>query len=189
MSANLKPLTQYAEENKNSMNDPTVLSYLLTRCGAFYTFVSAITYEKNRELADTLQKNSVKLLSLNAQLMMTKFDRTAEEAFKSTDDVHKRMSKFYKEDGQEFFAKTGEYISGTPLKGDLDICSELLNMVQQNLKTFAKTFRGKMSYKKIDKYVDLVRRTLDPDDYFNIEIQYDEGWQYIRIEVWDRVLH
>ena len=46
-----------------------------------------------------------------------------------------------------------------------------------------------MSYKKIDKYIDLVRRTLDPDDYFDLEIQYDEGWQYIRIEVWDRVLH
>ena len=130
MSANLKPLKQYVEDNKNSMNDPTVLSYLLTRCGAFYTFASAITYEKNRELADTLQKDSVKLLSLNARLMMTKFDRTAEEAFKSTDDVHKRMSKLYKEDGQEFFAKTGEYLSGTPLKGDLDICSELLNMTQ-----------------------------------------------------------
>ena len=57
------------------------------------------------------------------------------------------------------------------------------------MKTFVKTFRGKMSYTKIDKCVDLVRRTLDLDDYFNIEIQYDEGWQHIRIEVWDRVLH
>ena len=63
MSANLKPLTQYAEENKNSMNDPTVLSYLLTRCGAFYTFVSAITYEKNRGLIYT--KNNSKALDLN----------------------------------------------------------------------------------------------------------------------------
>ena len=130
MSANLKPLVQYVEENKDSMGDPTVSSYLLTRCGAFYTFVSAITYEKNRELADTLQKNSIKLLSTNAQLMMTQFDRTADEAFKSTDDVHKRMSEFYKEDGQEFFAKTGEYISGTPLQGDLNICKELVQMIQ-----------------------------------------------------------
>ena len=32
------------------------------------------------------------------------------------------------------------------------------------MKTFVKTFRGKISYKKIDKYVDLVRRTLDPDE-------------------------
>tara|TARA_B110000879_G_C10827080_1_gene376379 strand:- start:97 stop:543 length:447 start_codon:yes stop_codon:yes gene_type:complete len=130
MSANLKPLVQYVEENKDSMADPTVSSYLFTRCGAFYTFVSAITYEKNRELADTLQKNSIKLLSLNAQLMMAQFDRTADEAFKSTDDVHKRMSEFYKEDGQEFFAKTGEYISGTPLQGDLNICNDLLKMTK-----------------------------------------------------------
>ena len=46
-----------------------------------------------------------------------------------------------------------------------------------------------MSYKKIDKYVNLVRKTLDPDDYFDIEFQRDEGWQFIKIRVWDRVLH
>ena len=57
------------------------------------------------------------------------------------------------------------------------------------MKTFVKTFRGKMSYKKIDKYIDLVRRTLDPDDYFDIEFQHDEGWQFIKIRVRDRVLH
>ena len=59
------------------------------------------------------------------------------------------------------------------------------------MKTFVKTFRGKMSYKKIDKYIDLVRRTLDPDDYLDIEIEYDDedSYQFIKIEVWDRVLH
>ena len=50
------------------------------------------------------------------------------------------------------------------------------------MKTFVKTFRGKISYKKIDKYVDLVRRTLDPDDYFDIEFQYDDDWQFIKIK-------
>ena len=57
------------------------------------------------------------------------------------------------------------------------------------MKTFVKTFRGKMSYKKIDKYVNLVRKTLDPDDYFDIELHQDDDWQYIKIQVWDRVLH
>ena len=59
------------------------------------------------------------------------------------------------------------------------------------MKAFVKTFRGKMSYTKIDKYIDLVRRTLDPDDYFDIEIEYDDedSYQFIKIEVWDRVLH
>ena len=59
------------------------------------------------------------------------------------------------------------------------------------MKTFVKTFRGKMSYKRIDTYVNLVRSTLDPDDYFDIEIEYDDedSYQLIKIEVWDRVLH
>ena len=59
------------------------------------------------------------------------------------------------------------------------------------MKTFVKIFRGKMSYKRIDTYVNLVRSTLDPDDYFDIEIEYDDedSYQFIKIEVWDRVLH
>jgi len=59
------------------------------------------------------------------------------------------------------------------------------------MKTFVKTFRGKISYKKIDKYVNLVRKTFDPDDYFDIEIEYDDedSYQFIKIEVWDRILH
>ncbi len=30
---------------------------------------------------------------------------------------------------------------------------------------------------------------LDPDDYYDLEFQQDDGWQFIKIEVWDRVLH
>ena len=57
------------------------------------------------------------------------------------------------------------------------------------MKTFVKTFRGKISHKKIDTYVNLVLKTLDPDDYYDLEFLQDDGWQFIRIEVWDRVLH
>jgi len=37
--------------------------------------------------------------------------------------------------------------------------------------------------------VNLVRKTLDPDDYFDIELHLQDDCQFIRIEVWDRVLH
>ena len=40
------------------------------------------------------------------------------------------LIKYYKEDGQEFFAKTGEYLSGTPLQGDLDVCSTIIKNTQ-----------------------------------------------------------
>ena len=57
------------------------------------------------------------------------------------------------------------------------------------MKTFQKIFRGKISYNKIDKYVNLVRKTLDPDDDMQVEFDIQDDYQLIRIAVFDRVLH
>ena len=57
------------------------------------------------------------------------------------------------------------------------------------MKTFEKIFRGKISYKRMDKYVDLVRKTLDSDDEMHIEFNLQDDYQFIRIEVLDRILH
>ena len=57
------------------------------------------------------------------------------------------------------------------------------------MKTFEKIFRGKISYKRIDKYVNLVRKTLDSDDEMYIECDLQDDYQFIRIEILDRVLH
>ena len=57
------------------------------------------------------------------------------------------------------------------------------------MRTFQKIFRGKISYNKIDKYVNLFRKTLDPDDDMQVEFDIQDDYQLIRIEVFDRVLH
>ena len=57
------------------------------------------------------------------------------------------------------------------------------------MKKFEKIFRGKVSYEKIDKYVDLVRMTLDPDDDMQIEFDIQDDYQHIKIKVIDRVLN
>ena len=57
------------------------------------------------------------------------------------------------------------------------------------MKRFQKIFRGKISYEKIDKYVNLVRSTLDPDDDIELEFDIENSYQYIRILVFDRTLH
>ena len=57
------------------------------------------------------------------------------------------------------------------------------------MKIFEKIFRGKASYEKIDKYVDLVRMTLDPDDEIRIEFDIQDDYQHIKIAVFNRVLH
>ena len=57
------------------------------------------------------------------------------------------------------------------------------------MKRFEKIFRGKISYKRIDQYVNLVRKTLDPDDDMAIEFDIQDDYQHIKIEVFERVLH
>ena len=57
------------------------------------------------------------------------------------------------------------------------------------MRTFEKFFRNKVSYKKIDKYVNLVFKTLDPDDEVDVHYEEENGSQFVRIQVLDRVLH
>ena len=57
------------------------------------------------------------------------------------------------------------------------------------MKIFERIFRGKPSYEKIDKYVDLVRMTLDPEDEMQIEFDIQNDYQHIKIAVFNRVLH
>ena len=57
------------------------------------------------------------------------------------------------------------------------------------MKRFEKFFRGKISYEKIDKYVNLVRMTIDPDDEMEIEFDIQADFQHIKIAVLNRVLH
>ena len=57
------------------------------------------------------------------------------------------------------------------------------------MKTFQKFFRNKVSYEKIDRYVNLVFKTLDPEDVVNIFYHEEDGSQFVRIDVLNRVLH
>ena len=57
------------------------------------------------------------------------------------------------------------------------------------MKTFEKFFRYRVSYEKIDKYVNLVLKTLDLDDEVYVHYDEDDNSQFVRIEVLDRVLH
>ena len=57
------------------------------------------------------------------------------------------------------------------------------------MKTFEKIFKGKISYKKIDKYINLICKTLDPDDEMQIETDLYDDYQHIKVKVFDRVIH
>ena len=57
------------------------------------------------------------------------------------------------------------------------------------MSTFEKFFRNNVSYEMIDKYVNLVRKTLDPDEEIEVYYEEQDDAQFVRIYVLDRVLH
>jgi len=56
------------------------------------------------------------------------------------------------------------------------------------MKKIEKYFEGKISYKAIDDFVDKTRAALDPDDDFYIEWHIQEDYQFISVNVVDRVI-
>jgi hypothetical protein len=57
------------------------------------------------------------------------------------------------------------------------------------MRTFERYFRHNTSLDQIDRYVRLVLKTFDPDD--DIEVTYEDQseFQFIRINIYDRVLN
>ena len=54
---------------------------------------------------------------------------------------------------------------------------------------FLKPTPYRNTFEKIDRYVNLVFKTLDPDDEVYVHYEEENGSQFVRIEVLDRVLH
>ena len=57
------------------------------------------------------------------------------------------------------------------------------------MRVFARYFQIETSLDQIDKYVRLVLKTFDPDD--DVEVTYEDQSeaQFVRIRIFDRVLH
>ena len=57
------------------------------------------------------------------------------------------------------------------------------------MRTFQKYFRHNTSLEQIDKYVQLVLKTFDPDDEVEVFYQDQLEAQFVQIKIHDRVLN
>ena len=57
------------------------------------------------------------------------------------------------------------------------------------MKTFQKYFKESTPEATINKYIQLVLKTIDPDDEVEIYYDFEEGMQKVNIKVLDRVLN
>ena len=49
---NLKPLSEFIEENQDYNTDPTVFATVVSRCASYYLSLASIIYEQEQKLSD-----------------------------------------------------------------------------------------------------------------------------------------
>ena len=57
------------------------------------------------------------------------------------------------------------------------------------MRVFERYFQMETSLDQIDKYVRLVLKTFDPDDDLEVTYKYQSEAQFVRIRIFDRVVH
>ena len=119
----LKPLKNYIDENASTINDPVVVSYIFKRCGAVYTFASAVSKDAQ---ADTFAKLSNEALLIAGEILLKKLQWSGYEVSENLKTEVTKMVIYYKEDGQDFFSRTGLYMKNNYIGDDLFICKEMM---------------------------------------------------------------
>jgi len=123
-AANLKSLENYLQENKNYGGDLTVLSYLTSRCAAFYNFSATITYQQDKDLSDRFVKLATEMNMLAMKALMKKLNNNSDDAASTVMANVKKMTEYYMKDGKDNFTRTGSYVQGSYIEGDAVICNQ-----------------------------------------------------------------
>ena len=113
-------LEEYISENDPAK--PASVVYLANRCSALYTYISGLLGEKDKTTGDIYMHSAGKLSFVASELMITEFGNTQEEAIKSSMGTILKMLDFYKEDAANNYAKTGEYLLGSYMEQDTNLC-------------------------------------------------------------------
>ena len=118
-------LDDYYAKHVND-NDPSVLSYLSSRCSSLYSTISVIVSPKDESLAADMEQLGRDFFTY---LLMSDFQLRGDEiSLDELTELHtelvKNLNNKYVEIGNNEWENTGSYFSGF-LKKDLDFCNQL----------------------------------------------------------------
>ena len=133
------PIESYmAQEKKSDSVEAKVdrLFYVNSRCSALFLYVASMTMNPTSEKEKTVNANAMtgaQMFNLNAtNYWMLKtgkddFDRANTHAFSEI----QRMVATYEGDGENYYADTGNHLSGY-IKSDMQICSLIGKEMSKN---------------------------------------------------------
>ena len=128
-SQSMISLKKYIQENDNYASDPITLTYVLKRCSAAYIYAASIT--KDSSNPENLLKAFRTTFNFAAKILMKKMNWTEEVTAKSLKTDIDNMMKYLEKDGNESFAKTGQYMMNNYIGGDLKICKGIVEAINK----------------------------------------------------------
>lgn len=123
-------LEMYMSKNSNYMKDPITLGYVLKRCGAVYLYVAAITKDKEKETSNSFRKAYQEVTTFTGMMLMQEMNWSEEEASKSVFTDIDNMMNYYEKDGNDSFARTGNYIMDNYIGADVQVCNKIVNILK-----------------------------------------------------------
>jgi hypothetical protein len=130
-SKSMMSLNQYIVKNDNWTKDPISLVYVFKRCGAVYFYASAVT-SKDAKVKKKLENTSDLALKFAYEVLMEQKNIKSTEASEIIDNALDNMILKYSQDGNDYYASTGNYTSNNYIGKDLNLCKEIIEAVYSN---------------------------------------------------------
>ena len=108
------------------IDEPENQVFLLQRCSAIYTFVSAVLLEKDVTNSKIFIDIANNLLFKSTELLVIDFNHKFENAEKISAARRKEYFEIYVEDGKKNWAGNNSYFKGSYISEDMLVCSKLI---------------------------------------------------------------
>ena len=123
-------IQEYVKSNSDYIDGPITRTYVLKRCAAAYLYAAGITKDKSPETSDKLANASNKVMLLAGDILIAEMKWTSEVVAKSLTTDIDNMWKYYEKDGNDSFARTGNYMMGNYIGEDIKFCKGVVESIQ-----------------------------------------------------------
>jgi len=129
-AASMISINEYIKSNSEYLNDPITKTYVLKRCAAAYLFGAGITKDKSIETSNALAKASNTVMLFAGDVLISEMKWSTEVAAESLKTDIDNMFKYYEKDGNDSFARTGNYMMGNYIGEDIQFCKGVVESIQ-----------------------------------------------------------
>jgi hypothetical protein len=129
-AASMISIKEYIKSNSEYLNDPITRTYVLKRCASAYLYGAGITKDKSIDTSNALANASNKVMIFAGDILISEMKWTAEVAAESLRTDIDNMFKYYEKDGNDSFARTGNYMMGNYIGEDLQFCKGVVESIQ-----------------------------------------------------------